>query len=213
MQKNSLQISEDRVLVDRMLAGESEAFEEFFESTFDSIFRFALTRLGNDEALAGEIAQATVCKAIEKIETYRAQAALFTWMCTICRWEISAHFRRLKRSPEEIQLAEESLDAVAVVAAMDAGPPTPEQDMQRRGISHRVHSTLDQLPTRYGRALEWKYLDGLSVKEIAERLGLSAKATESVLTRARQAFRSGFEAVAEIRSLRRIRSTQEGSVV
>ena len=43
----------------------------------------------------------------------------------------------------------------------------------------------------YGDALEWKYVQGLSVKEIAARLNLGAKAAESLMTRARQAFRDG----------------------
>jgi DNA-directed RNA polymerase specialized sigma24 family protein len=54
---------------------------------------------------------------------------------------------------------------------------------------------LDHLSPHYGeegQALEWKYLDGLSVKEIAARLRLAPKAAESLLTRARRAFRDGF---------------------
>ncbi len=54
---------------------------------------------------------------------------------------------------------------------------------------------LDQLPSHYGSALEWKYLEELSVKEIASRLKLSPKAAESTLTRAREAFRDGFTAL------------------
>ena len=55
-----------------------------------------------------------------------------------------------------------------------------------------MQSTLDHLPPRYGHALEWKYIEGLSVDEVARRLGLGYKAAESLLTRARQAFREGF---------------------
>ena len=59
-----------------------------------------------------------------------------------------------------------------------------------------VWAVLDHLPVRYGNALQWKYIQGLSVREIASRLGASPKAAESLLTRARQAFRDGFAAVA-----------------
>lgn len=47
-----------------------------------------------------------------------------------------------------------------------------------------------------GRCWSGKYTDGLSVKQIAERLGTSPKAVESLLTRARQAFRDGFASLA-----------------
>ncbi len=57
--------------------------------------------------------------------------------------------------------------------------------------------TLDALPRAYGDALEWKYVHGHSVREIAARLNLGEKAAESLLTRARQAFRDGFAAVTQ----------------
>jgi DNA-directed RNA polymerase specialized sigma24 family protein len=54
---------------------------------------------------------------------------------------------------------------------------------------------LDGIPGHYAQALEWKYLDRLSVQEIAGRLGVQTKAAESLLTRARQAFRAGYESL------------------
>ncbi|MNC95208.1 RNA polymerase sigma factor [compost metagenome] len=54
---------------------------------------------------------------------------------------------------------------------------------------------LDYLPRRYGQVLEWKYIEGRSVKEIAEFMGIAPKAAESTLTRARDAFREGFAAL------------------
>ena len=58
-----------------------------------------------------------------------------------------------------------------------------------------VQSILDHLPARYGDVLEWKYIEGLSVAEIGERLNVGTKAAESLLTRARVAFRDAFAAV------------------
>jgi RNA polymerase sigma-70 factor, ECF subfamily len=51
---------------------------------------------------------------------------------------------------------------------------------------------LDYLPAPYGDILEWKYLHDLSTSEIARRLGRSPKAAESLMTRARDAFREAF---------------------
>ena len=53
-------------------------------------------------------------------------------------------------------------------------------------------AALDYLPAPYGDILEWKYLRDMSIGEIARRLGRIAKATESLLTRAREAFRETF---------------------
>ena len=70
--------------------------------------------------------------------------------------------------------------------------PNPESEAGRRELSRRVQLTLDSLPERYGQVLEWKYIEGVSVDEIARRLGSGYKAAESQLTRARQAFRDAF---------------------
>ena len=68
----------------------------------------------------------------------------------------------------------------------------PSGGYQRRELSRVVQVTLDHLPGRYGEVLAWKYIEGTSVEEIGRRLGLGHKAAESLLTRARQAFREAF---------------------
>ena len=88
-----------------------------------------------------------------------------------------------------------ALDSLAATLAQD-----PESQLHRRDVARLVQVTLDALPRAYGDALEWKYVQGLPVKEIAARLNLGLKAAESLLTRARQAFRDGFSAVTRSRS-------------
>jgi len=179
-----------------MLAGREDAFDLFFEGHFSRLFRFALPRLDQDADAAEEVVQITLWKAVSGLKTYRGEAALFTWLCTICRHEIAAHHERRGRRPAQVGLIE---DAPEVRAALDSLAamlePGPEQQLHRKEIAHLVQVTLDALPRAYGDALEWKYVHGLSVKEIATRLDLGAKAAESLLTRARQAFRDGFAAL------------------
>ncbi len=176
-----------------MLAGDEKAFEEFFEGYFPGLYRFAMARMSQDADAAEDVAQATLCKAISKLDTYRGEAALFTWLCTFCRHEIAAFYERTHRQPATVDLAEETQEVAAALESLWAlTGGGPEESLRRREIAHLVHVTLDRLPARYADALEWKYVDGLSVKEIAARLGLSPKAAESTLTRAREAFRDGF---------------------
>ena len=58
-------------------------------------------------------------------------------------------------------------------------------------ITDLVQLTLDYLPDKYAKVLRLKYLQGLSVKEIAQELGMGKLAVQSVLARARTAFRKG----------------------
>ena len=183
----------DRELVQRMLGGDEEAFRQFFDLHFPGLYRFALARLGHDADAAEEVAQSALSKVVRKLHTYRGEASLFTWVCTFCRWEISAWHSQRSRRGLAVELVEESAEVRAALESLSAlGGDGPRERLLRREVGALVRLTLDQLPVRYGDALEWKYVEGLSVKEIAVRLGVGPKAAESLLTRARQAFRDAF---------------------
>ncbi|MDA8017290.1 MAG: sigma-70 family RNA polymerase sigma factor [Thermoanaerobaculia bacterium] len=182
---------EDLRLVRRVLRGEESAFEEFFGHYFPGLFRFAAARLG-DESMAEEVAQQTLCVAMGKLASYRGEAALFSWLCTFCRHEMFRALRSSGKAAQPVGLAEDlpqvrgALESLFDVSAMVGGP---DDELDRRELARWVRRLLDQLPRRYGHALRWKYLDELSVRQIAERLGITPKAAESVLSRARVAFR------------------------
>ena len=187
---------QDLALARRLAAGDQAAFDAFFADYFPRLYRFALARLDDNDAWAEDVTQETLIKALDKIHTYRGDAALFTWLCTVCRHEISDWRRRTGRA-SEVALVDDhtciraALDAVAALAS-----DNPDAKLQRRELSRLVQATLDHLPGRYGDVLEWKYIQELSVADIAERLGMGYKAAESLLTRARQSFRDGFTLMA-----------------
>jgi RNA polymerase sigma factor (sigma-70 family) len=80
----------------------------------------------------------------------------------------------------------------ALAALLPEAREEPAQRLAREQATERVHSVLDRLPPLYAECLEGKYVLGLSVRELGERLGRSEKAIESTLSRARQAFRDAF---------------------
>lgn len=192
---NTQQVS-DQLLVQRMLVGKAEAFEDFFGTYFPGLYRFALARLNQDSDAAEEVVQRALCKAISKLASYRGEAALFTWLCTFCRHEISIYLKDQKRF---FHPAEPIQEAPEILAALESLHITyedrPDKALLRREATHLVQVVMDALPPRYADALEWKYIDGLAVKEIADRLNLGLKAAESLLTRARQAFRDAFKSL------------------
>jgi RNA polymerase sigma-70 factor (ECF subfamily) len=184
--------ADDRARVSRMLAGDEAAFEEFFADSFPPLFRFANARM-RDAAAAEEVVQATLCRAVSRLSTYRGEARLFTWLCTFCRHEISAWYERRARRAPEVDLVDELPEVRAALESLgtDAGP---EATLRRDELRRFVQAILDSLPGRHGDALEWKYIEGLTVAEIAARLGVGEKAAESVLSRARQGFREAITA-------------------
>ena len=176
----------------------TKPFEEFFAGYFPRLYRFALGRVGGNEDLAEEITQATLIRAINKLHTYRGEAALFTWLCTLSRREIAAWVDRTGRVVE-VPLVDDHLPTRAALEALATLSGDPDTELRRKELSELVQATLDHLPGRYGDALEWRYIEGQSVGEIADRLRLSYKAAESVLSRARRAFREGFALVFDSR--------------
>jgi len=180
---------DDRRLVKRMLAHDAEAFTEFFDGFFPRLYRFARTRLGEDPDIIKEIVHVTLSKAIRKLRTYRGEAALFTWLCTICRHEISDHTSRVAHERKHVSLTEDLPDVRAAVDALMAPPnDDPEHSFKRLETARLIQVALDRLPAHYGNALEWKYVYGFSVEEIAAKLGVGLDAAQSVLARAKRAF-------------------------
>jgi RNA polymerase sigma-70 factor, ECF subfamily len=188
----------DLAIAQRILRGDQRAFRELFDRFFPRLYRFALARAGGDHDVASDVVQQTLCKGIERLDTYRGEAALYTWFCQICRHTLLDHCRKTRRSLQLIQPLEDEPQIRAVLDAI-AGPldEQPEVQAWRSDICRLVQATMDVLPERYGDVLEWKYIDGLAVTDIAARLDIGAKAAESLLTRARNAFREAMLAMAD----------------
>jgi len=189
---------DDRKLVKRLLAGEERAFNLFFDEYFSRLYRYVLTRLsGNDDATR-EVVQAALTKAIQKIHTYRGESTLFTWLCVIGRNESIDWLRKNTRHRHHLVLTEDDPVVQAAIEAVNAPQnDRPGRLAERSEVARLIHVALDGIPTNYGNALEWKYIEGYSVKEIAQRLQVSPEAAQSLLARAKRAFKEVYSALAE----------------
>ena len=187
----------DKALARRILAGDEQAFRSMFDRYFPRLYRYAVARLGDEES-ARDVVQQTFCRAIERLDTYRGEAALYSWFCRICHNCLVDHYRRHDRDAERLVLIEDSLEVRAVLEALTADArDNPEARARQRDLGRLVQTVLDYLPGHYGDVLEWKYVEGLSVKEIAARMETGPKAVESLLTRARNSFREAFRTLPE----------------
>jgi len=180
---------EDLALCQKMMAGDEQTFNEFFAEYFPRVYRFCLSRLG-DDPLIEDMVQNTMMKAVQHMKTYRGEATLFTWLCQICRNEIAMHFRKADRRAPEVAADDESIRPILENLQAD---DSPESDVFGEETRRLVIEVLDFLPGNYGKALEWKYILGYSVSEIAEQLDLTELAAQSLLARARTAFRKALD--------------------
>ncbi len=173
-----------------MMAGEEAAFDLFCDEYLPVLYRFAARQM-KDPEVARELAQTALCKVIAKLDSFRADAPLLNWLYTCCRNEIGMYLRRKQRS--EVQLDTDEERGALETWRRGHDLLGPEAALMLREKGALVHQVLDELPPRHARALEWKYLEQLPVAEIAERLEVTPKAAESLLTRARGAFRTRFQ--------------------
>ena len=180
---------DDKRLVKQLLAGDQRAFDRFFEENFARLYRFAIVRLSDDPDGAREVVQIALTRAVRSLHTYRAESALFTWLCAICRNEINDWFRQQGRYRDHIVLVEDFPEGQAAVDSFQAPlEDSPERHYQRVEVMRLIQVALDRLPANYGNVLEWKYVEGHSVKEISARLEIGTEATQSLLARAKRAF-------------------------
>lgn len=179
----------DLAVARRILAGDEVAFRSLFDRYFPRLYRFALARLDGDHEAATDIVQQTFCRAVERLDGYRGEAALYTWFHQICRNTLMDYYRYTSRRARFVVPLEDLPDVRAVLETL-AAPLTdePETGVWRSEVRRLVQATVDALPERYGEVLEWKYVDEQPLKAIAQRLGISDKAAESLLMRARTAF-------------------------
>jgi RNA polymerase sigma-70 factor (ECF subfamily) len=192
---------EDKRLVRRLLDRDEAAFDEFFEAMYPALYRFALARLDGQREAAEDVAQTTLYRAMRKLESYRGEASLLTWLCTFCRHEIFAHAKSNRHLTKVVQI-DDAPEIRAALESLQAVEGTdPHLTLDRRQQATLIQRVLDQLPPHYGSVLEWKYIEEISVQEIAERLGMRLRAAESLLARARRAFRDALLAVSPVLTL------------
>ncbi len=148
-----------------------------YRRALPQVYGYLLPRCGST-VLAEDLTAETFMAAVAAVRQGRVRAAEVTvaWLVGVARHKLADHWRRAARE-------QRGLAAVAVLAD-EAGDPWDEhRDVQV------AHAALARLPGPQRAALTLRYLDGLPVGEVAECLGRSLHATETLLVRARSALR------------------------
>lgn len=163
-----------------VLAGDPAAWRVWFDAHHDRLAGYVRWRCGGLRDLADDVLQETWLTAVRRVRDFDpAKGAFFDWLCGIAshaaRNAIRARCRRAARTRP-------------LAPGDDRAPPDAATDK-----AERVAAALATLPDHYEAVLRAKYLDGRSVADIAAARGDSPKAVESLLTRARQAFRAAYE--------------------
>ena len=181
------------------LAGDSAAIEALANSALEPLYRFCFYRLGSNADLAEEVVQETLLRAIRELDKYdpaRSGGNIFTWLTGLARNEIRGALGRENAAVSLQTLWDKLDDELRSVYSRLESAPLADEVLRRDQTREMVNATMAQLPPHYREALEAKYVLGRTVRDMAAAWQVSEKAVESQLTRARQAFRATFVALA-----------------
>jgi RNA polymerase sigma-70 factor (ECF subfamily) len=175
---------DEHALIERILAGDSEAFYDLVRPHERALYVTAYSIL-QDPSEAEDVAQETVLKAFRNLHQFRGDARFGTWLVTIA---INESRMRL-RSRQRVRL--ESLDA-AVSDDPDYVPiqlrdwrEIPSQTLERRELREALTRALAALNDKYREVLVLRDVQLLSVAETAEILGITPGNVKVRLLRAR----------------------------
>ena len=181
----------DIELVKRLLKGDQASFTAFYNTYFPRVFRFCRLRIKSAEDCQ-DIVQQSMTNAMKALASYRGEASLQTWLCQIARNEMSAWY---KKTGKKLELNDSIDRAPGLLAAIESIPSSITGETIHASddiLTELVQTSLDNLPSSYGKVLELKYIDGFSVAEIAAHMQMGEVAVQSLLARARTAFKTLF---------------------
>jgi len=179
----SEQVWRERGLRDAVLSGDERAWRTWYDEAYPGLYRYVLWRCGGLRDGADEVVQETWLTAVRRVRTFDPGAGSFAaWLRGIAANLLRNHFRRQQRRRTRA-LAEDVADRRSAEA------------IEQRRQAENVARALAALPPRYEDVLRAKYLDGHSVADVADARGETVKAVESLLSRARVAFREAFTEV------------------
>jgi RNA polymerase sigma-70 factor (ECF subfamily) len=166
---------EDRVLIERTLAGESDCFTVLMKRYAGPVRRHISPMLSNDED-RDDVIQNAMLKVWRHLSGFRGECSFRTWMTRVAINEALAICRKRRARTSSCEADPNTLISTA---------ESPFQAVARRETVRRVRRAAARLPHLYHQVLILCDIEELNLRETADSLGLSVPAVKSRLFRAR----------------------------
>ena len=176
----------DNELVKEIKNGEQSAFKVLYLKYSDLLFAYILHHLDKDKEVASDIWQETWVVVIEKINDFQYKSSIFTWLCAIAKNKISDYYRNAKKKERFQRIEKLHFDIDAEELEIELVDLETQVD---------VITVLANLTDMDRYLLVAKYIENKGIDKISLEIGKSYKATESMLTRSREAFRKEFKQI------------------
>ncbi len=170
----------------RSIVADEARFREWYEETVPRVYGYLFARCGGDATVAEELTQQTFVDGLRSATRFAGQADPATWLIAIARRKLVDHFRRgYRERRRDLRLVER-------------GGPDHVAAWRASSALADVREAIDSLPGDQRIALVLHVVDGLPVRDVALAIGRSEDATESLIRRARAAFRRAYGTSADV---------------
>ena len=177
----------DMLLVHQAMAHEADAFRAIIKTHNQRLYRIARGILRND-AEAEDVVQEAYVRAFASLAAFRGDASLATWLSRIV---INEALGRLRKRRRIVAMAE---NPEAQVIRFPLNPSDdPERTMAQRQILALVERATDSLPDIYRMVFVARVIEGLSMEETADLLGVRPETVKTRLHRARSLLRKALD--------------------
>ena len=174
----------DAELVRKILTRDKKALHTMYRMYAPKLMRYISVKVASYQD-AEEILQDTMFSFLEAIRDFHGRAKLTTYLFSICQHKVIDYYRRKK-------LRHFVFSQMPYLEELVSPLLSPEEELDAAVLKERLKKAFMAILPRYRTVLELKYIESLSVQEIARKIACTFKSTESQLFRARQAFVSAF---------------------
>lgn len=151
---------------------------ELYDAALPEVYGYLLVRC-RSAVIAEDLTSETFLAAADAVERRAVPDLSIAWLVGVARHKLVDHWRRLARE-----------DRLLASVGAELRPDPDPWDVQLDVLT--AHRVLEQLGAHHRSALTLRYLDGLPVRQVAEHLDRTEQATETLLVRARHAFRAAY---------------------
>ena len=156
-----------------------DALLAIYDRAVPEVYGYLLPRCPN-RTTAEDLTAETFLAAVSAVQRDAVPQMTVAWLVGVARHKLVDHWRRQGREERKLR-------------AVESGVVEAEDPWDRHLDAHRAHDVLDRIAPQFRAALTLRYLDGLSVPEVADLLGRTVTATEALLVRAKAAFRREYD--------------------
>lgn len=178
---------EEQELVQKILARDRKALYAFYHTYQPKLLRFIQAKVDNQHD-SEDILQDTLFAFLEAVRDFQGKSSIQTFLFSICHHKIIDYYRRKK-------IKQIVFSQMPNLESLVSPLLNPEEAFDVKIYKENIQIVLKKLLPRHRHILQLKYIEDVSVADIAKKFSITFKSAESILFRARKAFVEAFVSI------------------